>query len=158
MRNVKLSAFGFLLIGVGLSLVTIMINLQLTARTLPNFFSKLLQFVQTGRRDAGKIELPEAMSLAPWKLFYVILAGAIITVLVTFPFSLIEVQSFLNWNTLLLAGNTTSATYASSLLIDRLLEHSLLPIKLFGMGLMLFGVGRTFGVIIGFVKARRQII
>lgn len=109
-RNVKLSSFGFLLTGVGLSLVTIMINLQLMARTLPNFFTKLLQFVQTGQRDAGKIELPRPMSLAPWKLFFVILAGAVITIIVTVPFSLIEVQSFLTWKFLQVAGNTASAT------------------------------------------------
>ncbi len=157
-RNLKLSSFGFLIIGVGLNLVTIMVNLQLTARTLPNFFSKLLQYSQTGERNAENIDLPKPMSLAPWKLFYVILAGGIITILVTFPLSLIEIQSFLTWKTLQLAGNTSSATYTSALLTDGLLERSLLPIKLFGMGLMLLGVARTFGVIIGFVKARRQIL
>ncbi len=157
-RNVKLSAFGFLLTGVGLSLVNIMINLQLTARTLPSFFSKLMQFVQTRQQNPEKIDLPRPLSLAPWKLFYVILAGGIIVILVTVPFALIEVQSFLTWKTLELAGDTSSASYSSALLTDRLLEHSLMPVKLFGMGLMLFGVGRTFAVIVGFVKARRQII
>ncbi len=157
-RTVKLSAFGFLLTGVGLSLVSIMVNLQLTARTLPTFFSKLMQFVQTGQRDAEKIELPNPMSLAPWKLFYVILAGAVITILVTVPISLVEIQSFLTWKTLELGGDTASAAYTSALLLDRLIDDTQLPLKLFGMGLMLFGIGRTFSVIVGFVKARRQII
>ncbi len=157
-RTVKLSAFGFLLTGVGLSLVSIMVNLQLTAQTLPTFFSKLMQFVQTGQRDAEKIEVPNPMSLAPWKLFYVILAGAVITILVTVPISLVEIQSFLTWKTLELGGDTASAAYTSALLLDRLIDDTQLPLKLFGMGLMLFGIGRTFSVIVGFVKARRQII
>jgi hypothetical protein len=157
-RYVKFASFGFLLTGVGLNLVNIMINLQLTARTLPNFFTKLMQFVQTGRQDSEKIDLPEPMSLAPWKLFYVILAGTILTILVLVPFGLIEVQSFLTWKSLSLAGNTSSPAYSSALLLDNLLNISLLPIKLFGMGLALFGIGRTFSVILGFVKARRQLI
>ncbi len=157
-KTVKLTAFGFLLTGVGLSLINIMVNLQLTARTLPNFFAKLLQFAQNGRRDSEKIELPRPMSLAPWKLFYVILAGAIITIFVTFPLILIEAQSFLSWKTLALAGDTASAAYSSALLTDRLIDAAQLPLKLFGMGLMLFGIGRTFSVIVGFVKARRQLI
>ncbi len=157
-RYVKFASFGFLLTGVGLSLVNIMINLQLTARTLPSLFAKLMQFAQTGRRDSDNIELPKPMSLAPWKLFYVILAGTILTILVLVPFGLIEVQSFLTWKTLSLAGNTSSAAYSSALLTDNLLNNSLLPIKLFGMGLALFGIARTFSVILGFVKARRQLI
>jgi hypothetical protein len=157
-KTVKLTGFGFLLSGVGLSLINIMVNLQLTARTLPSFFAKLLQYAQTGRRDSEKIELPKPMSLAPWKLFYVILVGGIITILVTFPLIFIEIQSFLSWKTLALAGDTTSAAYSSALLTDRLIDAAQLPLKLFGMGLMLFGIGRTFSVIVGFVKARRQLI
>jgi hypothetical protein len=157
-KTVKLTSFGFLLMGVGLSLVNIMVNLQLTARTLPSFFAKLLQFARTGQRDTGQIELPQPMSLAPWKLFYVILAGGIITIFVTFPLILIEVQSFLTWENLALAGDTSSAAYSSALLSDRLIDAVQLPLKLFGMGLMLFGIGRTFSMIVGFVKARRQLI
>jgi hypothetical protein len=157
-KTVKLTAFGFLLTGVGLSLINIMVNLQLTARTLPNFFGKMLQFAQNGRGDHGTVELPRPMSLAPWKLFYVILAGTVITIFVTFPLILVEVQSFLTWKTLALAGDTTSAAYSSALLTDRLIDAAQLPLKLFGMGLMLFGIGRTFSVILGFVKARRQLI
>jgi hypothetical protein len=37
-------------------------------------------------------------------------------------------------------------------------DHTLLPLKLTGLGIMLLGVGRTFGVIVGFVKARTTII
>lgn len=155
-KYVKFASFGFLLTGVGLSLVNIMINLQLTARTLPGFFAKLNQFVQTGRRDPEKIELPNPLSLAPWRLFYVILAGTIITILVLVPFGLLEVQSFLTVKSL--AGNTSSPAYSSALLTQNLLSISLLPLKLFGMGLALFGIGRTFSVILGFVKARRQLI
>ncbi len=157
-RYIKFASFGFLLTGVGLSLVNIMVNLQLTARTLPNFFAKLMQFTQTGRQAPEKIELPKPRSLAPWKLFYVILAGTILTILVLVPFGLIEVQSFLTWKSLSLAGDTSSPAYSSALLTDNLLNNSLLPIKLFGMGLALFGIGRTFSVILGFVKARRQLI
>lgn len=157
-RNVKMTAFGFSLIGVGLSLITIMTNLQLTARTLPNFFTKISNYLQTGKRSTEKIKLPSAMSLAPWKLFYPILAGGIILILVTFPLALIEVQSFLTWKTLALSGDTSSSAYASALLTDRLFEHSLMPIKLFGLGIMLFGIGRTFSVILGYVKARRALL
>ncbi len=58
-RNIKLSALGFLLTGVGLSLINIMVNLQLTARTLPSFFSKTLQFARTGRGDAESVDLQD---------------------------------------------------------------------------------------------------
>ncbi len=153
-RNIKLSAFGFLLTGVGLSLINIMVNLQLTARTLPSFFSKILQFARTGRGDNERVDLPTPMSLAPWKLFYFILAGSIIMILVTFPLALVEVQAFLTWK----GAVVGSAAYSSGVFLDRLLEHSLLPLKLFGLGIALMGVGRTFGVILGFVKARRQLI
>ncbi len=158
----KLLGFGTLLFAVGFSLITIMINLRLTAMTLPTMFGKLLQFVSGGRsmETAGeKIQLPSPLSVAQWRLFFPIVIGFIITVLPTLPLSFIESAAFAAFKTLEFAGHTNLPQYGASLLTERLLEHSLLPMKTLGLGIAFIGIGRTFAFILEiYVKARRTII
>ncbi len=160
-RNVKLAGFGFLLSGVGFSLVTIIINLKLTASTFLNVFPRLIAFVTSGGKrseTAEEIALPLPMSLAPWRLFAIIALGAVISISTMIPFAFLEAENFISYQNLAFAGQISSPDFASLFLSERLWEHTLLPWKLLGMGLMLFGVGRTFGVILAFVRARTTII
>jgi len=151
------TSFGFLLSGVGFSLATIVINLRQTASTLLNVFPRVMKFVGSkgGRSEyADSVTLPISMSLAPWRLLTPIYAGAAIAILALFPFGILQMLSYIQYQALAFVGQTSAPSYASSFLAQRLWQHTLLPLKLFGMGVMLFGVGRTFGVIVGFVKAR----
>lgn len=156
-RNIKFLAFGFLLAGIGLSLVSIIINLRLTAATLLNVFPRMMSFVSSGRRKPDSPEqvvLPQSMSLAPWRLFAIIAVGSAVGILVFFPFAFFDALGFIKFQTLAFAGQTSSPDYSAALFSERVWEHTLLPLKLTGLGIMLLGVGRSFGVIVGFVKAR----
>ncbi len=156
-RNIKFLGFGFLLAGIGLSLVSIIINLRLTATTLLNVFPRMMSFVSSGGKKPDKFDsvtLPASMSLAPWRLYAVIAFGSAIGMAVFFPFAFFDAFSFITYKTLAFAGQTSSPDYGTALLSERVWEHTLLPLKLTGLGIMLLGVGRTFGVIVGFVKAR----
>ncbi len=160
-RNIKFLGFGFLLAGVGFSLVSIIINLRLTAATLLNVFPRMMSFVSSGGKKPDKPEsvtLPMSMSLAPWRLFVVIAIGSAIGIAVFFPFAFFDAFSFIKYQTLAFAGQTSSPDYATTLFSERVWEHTLLPLKLTALGIMLFGVGRSFGVIVGFVKARTIVI
>lgn len=160
-RNIKFVSFGFLLSGVGLALVTIIINLRLTASTFLNVFPRLMTYVSSGGKkpeQPEEVKLPPSMSLAPWRLFAAIALGGVITISAFFPFGILDTLSYISYQTLAFAGQISTPDYFSALLTEQLWEHSLLPWKLLGMGTMLFGIGRTFGVIVGFVKARTTII
>lgn len=159
-KYLKFVSFGFLISGVALQLVTIIINLRLTALGLPTALGNLLSFVSSKGRKI-KLEdaaVPNPMSLAPWKLVSVIFMGAIIAVSSLIPFGILELTTNLDLKKLELAEQTASDEYQSRFLATRLWSDTLLPYKIAGMGLMLFGVGLTFATIVGFVKARRQII
>jgi hypothetical protein len=160
-RNIKFLSFGFLLLGVGFSLVTIIINLRLTASTFLNVFPRLMTFVASGGRrkeNPDEVSLPRSMSLAPWRLFAVIALGGSIAISAFFSFGVFDALSFVKHQGLAFEDQSSSNGYVSALLAERLWEHTLLPWKLLGMGMMLFGIGRTFGVIVGFVKARTTAI
>jgi hypothetical protein len=156
-RNIKFVSFGLLLTGVGFALVTIIVNLKLTASTLLNVFPRLTTYCSSDGKKPEQPEevlLPSLISVAPWRLFVVILIGGVIAVSAFFPFGILDAMSYVNYQTLAFAGQSSIPAYFSALLTEHLWEHSLLPWKLLGMGTMLLGIGRTFGVIVGFVKAR----
>jgi len=151
------TSFGLLISGVGFSLATIIINLRQTASTLLNVFPRIMTFIGSkGRRseNPGSVGLPSSMSLAPWRLLAPIYVGAAVAISALFPFGIFQILNYIQFQSLAFVGQTSSISYASAFLAQRLWQHTLLPLKLFGMGVMLFGVGRTFGVIVGFVKAR----
>ncbi|MBI4258340.1 MAG: hypothetical protein HY619_05230 [Thaumarchaeota archaeon] len=160
-KTVKLASFGFLLTAVAFNLVTIIINLRLTGLTLPSMFSNLLLFTSSnGSRSGERSEtvLPKPMSLAPWRLWSIIFIGSLIAISTTLPMALVMASNLATFQSLAFAGESTSPMFLDSLLTFRILDDIQLPWKLLGMGLMLFGIGMTFGVIVGFVKARRVVI
>jgi len=135
------------------------INLRLTALLLPASFSRLFAAARGEKGEplaAG--EAPDPLSLAPWRLFLPLLAGALIVASATVPLAVWRVSATLTYLVEQFADRAGSAAFQSALLTERVLEHSILPWKLFGMGLMFFAIGRFFSTIIGFVRARRQII
>jgi hypothetical protein len=159
--NLKFFAFGFLLTGIGLYLVTIIINLRQTAATLLNVFPRVISYLSSGGRrqdNPETVTLAPSMSFAPWKAFALIAAGAALGIIAFFPLSFIGALSFVQYQTLGFAGQSLSPAYSTALLAARIFDHTLLPLKLTGLGIMLLGVGRTFGVIVGFVKARTTVI
>ena len=52
----------------------------------------------------------------------------------------------------------TSDLFESAFLANTLFSASLGPWMLFGMGIILFSVGRFFATIVGFVEARRMVM
>ena len=56
------------------------------------------------------------------------------------------------------AAGATSDLFESTFLATNLFGASLVPWMLFGMGIILFSVGRFFSTIVGFVEARRMIM
>ena len=56
------------------------------------------------------------------------------------------------------AAGATSSLFESSFLANNLFGASLSPWMLFGMGIILFSVGRFFSTIVGFVEARRMVM
>jgi hypothetical protein len=155
--NLKFFAFGFLLTGIGLYLVTIIINLRQTPVTLLNVFSRMTSYCSSGGRSPGApdpITLTPSMALAPWRTFSVIAFGALVGIAAFFPLSFFETLNYIQYQTLGFASHTSYPAYSVALLSARIFDHTLLPLKLTGLGIMLLGVARTFGVIVGFVKAR----
>ena len=55
-------------------------------------------------------------------------------------------------------AGATSRLYESSFLANNLFGASLTPWMLFGMGIILYSVGRFFSKIVGFVEARRMVM
>ena len=55
-------------------------------------------------------------------------------------------------------SGATSGLFESTFLATNLFGASLVPWMLFGMGIILFSVGRFFTTIVGFVEARRMVI
>lgn len=152
--------FGLLLAGIGLYLVAIIINLRQTASTLLNVFPRMTTYCATGGKSASSdsVALAPSMSFAPWKSISVIFIGAAVGMVSFFPLAYLDALNVASYMTLGNAGYFSSSAYSASLFASRIFDHTLLPLKLAGLGIMLLGVGRTFGVIVGFVKARTVVI
>ena len=151
-----------LMLAIGLALVTIVINLRATALLLPSGFAKLIGVAQGERPEEEDLTVYEPMSLAPWNLSRPLLAGAVVVISATLPVAILFGVSIHRMLGEQFAGRgepgATSDLFESSFLATNLFGASLLPWMLFGMGLILFAVGRFFSTIVGFVQARRMII
>ena len=157
-----------LFVAIGLALVAIVVNLRATALALPEAYSKLIG-TASGRSpdDDDEDEVEESgpfdlMVLAPWNLFRPLLLGVLIVVTGTLP-----VVIFYAWSLNRMLGEqfagsgaagATSSLFESSFLANNLFGASLSPWMLFGMGIILFSVGRFFSTIVGFVEARRMVM
>ena len=162
---VRFIGIASLSMAIGLALVAIVVNLRATALALPQAFSNLIG-VASGRSfddddddGSGQYDL---MELAPWNLFRPLLVGVVIVVTGTLP-----AVTFFAWSLDRMLGEqfagaavagATSRLYESSFLANNLFGASLTPWMLFGMGIILYSVGRFFSTIVGFVEARRMVM
>ena len=155
-----------LFMAIGLALVAIVVNLRATALALPQAFSKLIGVAGGGSADddddEDEIGQYDLMELAPWNLFRPLFLGLLIVISGTLP-----VVVFYGWSINRMLGEqfagsgaagATSDLYESSFLANNLFGASLTPWMLFGMGIILFSVGRFFSTIVGFVEARRMVM
>ena len=156
-----------LFVAIGLALVTIVINLRATALLLPPAFTRLIGVANGGTVSDEDLEdevpvIDEPMALAPWGLFWPLLAGVAIVISGTLPVAVLHGWSIHRMLGEQFAGaaaaGATSGLYESTFLATNLFGASLTPWMLFGMGIILFSVGRFFSTIVGFVEARRMVM
>ena len=154
-----------LMVAIGLALVTIVINLRATAMTLPAGFAKLINLARgerTDEADEEELTVFQPMALAPWNLFLPLLAGALVVVSGVLPVAILYGWSIHRMLGEQFAGaaavGATSGLFESTFLANNLFGASMVPWMLFGMGIILFSVGRFFSTIVGFVEARRMVI
>jgi len=153
---------GMLMLAIGLALVTIVINLRATALLLPTGFSKLVPAAKGEEIEEEDLTVDEPMALAPWDLLRPHLMGLAIVVSATLPLAvLFAVSIHRNLGEQFaghgLAGDTTGL-FKSSFLSVQLFSASVQPWMLFGMGLILFAIGRFFSTVVTFVELRRMVI
>lgn len=151
-----------LMLAIGLALVVIVIHLRATGLLLPMGFSKVISAARGERPEEGDLSLSEPMSLAPWNTLRPHLAGVAIIVSTTLPIVVLHAVSIHRMLEEQFAGlggpGVMSGLFKSSFLGASLYGASQLPWMLFGMGLILFAIGRFFATIVTFVGARRMII
>lgn len=158
-RPGKVIGLGLIFTGIGLSLLTIVINLRLTAMTLPGAFARIVKGIKgEGMEDAAGKSPVNPMTLAPRGLFYGIMLGFAIILIGTFPLALIRIENTQVFLTELLAGRTETLAFQVSKQTQLMLEHFIGPFVGLGNAIIFFFIGRFFGVIVGFVQARRAII
>lgn len=147
------------MLGIGLSLVTIVINLKLTGLLLPGVFSRFLAACRREKpEDFNPQDIPNPGSVAPWNLFIPLLIGVLLVYTATMPLTYWRVQSTQAFLAEELAGNRGSQLWQENVLNERLLEHVILPWKIFGIGLIFYAIGKFFAAIVGYVSARRLIV
>ena len=151
-----------LMLAIGLALLTIVINLRATAFLLPTGFSKLITVAQGKEPEAEDLTVYEPMSLAPWDMLRPLLVGAVVVISATLPVAIlfgVSIHRMLGEQFAGLGGPAAvSGLFKSSFLGVQLYGASLQPWMLFGMGVILFSIGRFFGTIVGFVQARYVLI
>ncbi|MFQ5815079.1 MAG: hypothetical protein ACE5G7_01115 [Candidatus Hydrothermarchaeaceae archaeon] len=158
-KPLKFIGLSTIMLGIGFSLVTIVINLKLTGIQLPGIFSRVLEACKGKEPEEFKAEeIPEPLSLAPWKLLAPLIIGVLMVYSATFPLSYWRVQSTQAFLAEELVGNTGSERWQQAVLSERLLEHAILPWKIFGIGLIFFAIGKFFATIVGFVTARKMVV
>ncbi|MEE9285531.1 MAG: hypothetical protein V3V35_07375 [Dehalococcoidia bacterium] len=153
---------GTLMLAIGLALVTIVINLRATALLLPTGFSKLVPAAKGEEVEEEDLTVDEPMALAPWELLWPHLAGLAIVITATLPVVVLFAISIHRMLEERFAGlaepGAMSGLFKSSFLSVQLFGASMQPWMLFGMGLILFAIGRFFATIVTFVELRRMVI
>ena len=152
----------FLMVAIGLALVAIVVNLRATVLLLPIGFSNLAAVSRNQKPESDDLSVYEPMSLAPWELFRPLLVGATVVISATLPVAILLGVSIHRMLAEQFAGlgnpGAGSDSFESWFMAANLLGASLQPWMLFGMGLILFSIGRFFTTIVGFVQARRMVI
>ena len=152
----------FLMVAIGLALVAIVVNLRATVLLLPTGFSHLASVSRNQKPGSDDLSVYEPMALAPWELFRPLMVGAAVVISATLPIAILLGVSIHRMLEESFAGRgipgAGSDSFESWLLAANLLGASFQPWMLFGMGLILFSIGRFFTTIVGFVQARRMVI
>jgi hypothetical protein len=140
-RPGKAIGLATIFLGIGLALMTIVVNLKLTSFMLPGAFSKIASAIK-GDKVEGAPGIPVAnpLSLAPKKMFGGIVLGAIIAALGTFPLAWIRAISG--------QGNPLF------LIVERMIGTTVA----LGVGTIFLFIGLFFGTIVAFVSGRRTMI
>ena len=158
----RMLGVGMLMLAIGMALVTILIQLRATALLLPNGFSKLAPAAKGEEVEAEDLSVDEPMALAPWDLLRPHLVGLAILVSAALPVIILYAISIHRNLVEEFAGNglagATTGLFKSSFLSVRLYDASWQPWMLFGMGLILYAIGRFFTAIITFVELRTMVI
>ena len=137
-------SLAILFTGIGLALMTIVVNLKLTSFMLPGAFTQIVNVI---KGDVSKDELASMipsnpLSLAPKKLFAGILAGGIVVILGTLPLALLRMIN----------------TAKGDIQLANTFEHIIGPWVSTGVGIIFLMIGLFFSTIVGYVKARKAII
>ncbi|MFQ5832242.1 MAG: hypothetical protein ACE5H4_06050 [Candidatus Thorarchaeota archaeon] len=140
-RPGKAIGLATIFLGIGLALITIVVNLRLTAFMLPGSFSKIVSVIK-GEKVEGAPGIPVAnpLSLAPKKLFLGIVLGAIIAALGTFPLAWIRAM----------VGSGDALFF----IVERMIGTTVA----LGIGTIFFFIGMFFSTIVTFVAGRRTLI
>jgi hypothetical protein len=137
-RPGKAIGMATIFMGIGLALLTIVVNLRLTSFMLPGSFSKIVSAIKGEKvEDTPGFAVEHPLSLAPKKLFGGMLLGAIIAAMGTFPLAWIRV-----------------AIPDLFLIAERMIGTTVG----LGIGLIFFFIGLFFGTIGTFVSGRRTMI
>jgi hypothetical protein len=128
-------------LGIGLILMTIVVNLRLTAFMLPGSFSKMVSAIK-GDKVEGAPGMPVAnpMGLAPKRLYLGISVGVIIAWLGTFPLAWIRA----------LVGPADPLFF----IVERMIGTTVA----LGVGTIFFFIGMFFTAIVTYVSGRRTLI
>ena len=137
-RPGKAIGMATIFLGIGLALMTIVVNLRLTAFMLPGSFSKIASAIKGEKVESTPgFQVENPLSLAPKKLFGGIILGAIIAAMGTFPLAWIRV---VNPDLFFIAERMIGTTVA------------------LGVGTIFFFIGLFFGSIVTFVSGRKTMI
>ncbi|MHA2300031.1 MAG: hypothetical protein ACXACD_03665 [Candidatus Thorarchaeota archaeon] len=128
-------------LGIGLVLMTIVVNLRFTAFMLPGSFSKIVSVIK-GEKVEGAPGFATAnpMGLAPKKLYLGIAIGVIIAWLGTFPLAWIRA----------VVGSADPLFF----IVERMIGTTVA----LGVGTIFFFIGMFFTTIVTFVSGRRTLI
>ena len=137
-RPGKAIGMATIFLGIGLALMTIVVNLKLTAFMLPGSFSKIVSAIKGEKVEgAPGFSVGNPMSLAPKKLFAGMIVGAIIAAMGTIPLAWIRI-----------------AVPDLFFIAERMIGTTVA----LGIGLIFFFIGLFFGTIVTFVSGRRTMI
>jgi hypothetical protein len=140
-RPGKAIGMTMIFVGIGASLVTIVVNLKFTAFLLPGTFGKITRVIKGEKiEDTKNMPMANPMAYAPKKLYLGIILGMIIAVLGTFPLATIRV----------IVGPTDPLF----LIVERIIGTTVA----LGVGTIFFFIGMFFNSIVTFVKGRRTMI
>ena len=137
-RPGKAIGMATIFMGIGLALLTIVVNLRLTSFMLPGSFSKIVSAIK-GEKVEGVLgfAVENPLSLAPKKLFGGMILGGVIAAMGTFPLAWIRI-----------------AVPDLFFIAERMIGTTVA----LGIGMIFFFIGLFFGTIGTFVSGRKTMI